>query len=248
MFEIGIPNFIKTSEYKSDPIKYNYFKTYHKGKYTLLVSHNGEFFSFLDIASTLKKFGILSLFMIISKDEKTDEYTFLIGNSFYPYEKTLLNKSIVKKDDTFEVQLQKTKKFIDMIKRMLNTQNIIVFPIDIKEDEIKDLIGEDIEFTTMDITKYLLLTPVTMPQEKKAIPIAISLMIAALAYVGYGYVDDYFRYTYKPKIRKEERKLKKTLKKEREKLKVVMEENKRLKAFMKDKSKMKIYKGSQSAR
>ena len=241
MFEIGIPNFIKTSEYKSDPLKYNYFRTYNRGKYTLLVSHNGEFFSFLDIASTLKKFNILSLFMIISK--KDDEYTFLIGNSFYPYEKTLVNKSIVKKDQNFKSQLQKTKQFIEMIRRMLNTKNIIIFPIDIDEKEIKELIGENIEYKLMDITKYLLLTPVTQPVEKLAKPFIISILIAGISYFLYGYIDDYFKYTYKPKIEMKIRKEKSKLRKEKNIYQSILNKNKELKSFLSNKSKMKIYEG-----
>ena len=241
MFEIGIPNFIKTSQYKSDPLRYNYFQIYNRGKYTLLVSHKGQFFSFLDIASTLKKFKILSLFMIISKEN--DTYTLLIGNSFYPYEKTLLNKSIIKKDENFKKNLQKTKNFIDMIKRMLDTKNIIVFPIGIEDEEIKELLQDSIEYTTMDITKYLILTPVTQPIEKLLIPIAISFIMGFFAYTAYGYIDDYFQYTYKPKIEEQIRIENKKLKKERKVYEEIASENRKLKLFLKDKEKMQIYRG-----
>ena len=241
MFEIGIPNFIKTSEYKADPLKYNYFRTYNRGKYTLLISHSGEFFSFLDIASTLRKFNILSLFMIISK--KDDEYTFLIGNSFYPYEKTLVNKSIVKKDQNFKSQLQKTRQFIEMIKRLLNTKNIIVFPIDMDEKEIKELIGDSIEYKTMDITKFLILTPITQPPEKLIKPFIISMIIAGLTYFLYGYIDEYFEYTYKPKMEMQIRKEKSKLKKEKKVYQTLLNKNKELKSFLSNKSKIKVYKG-----
>ena len=242
MFEIGIPNFIKTSVYKSDPLKYNFFQTYNRGKYTLLVSHKEQFFSFLDIASTLKKFKILSLFMIIAK--KNDTYTFLIGNSFYPYEKTLLNKSVIKKDENFEENLEKTKQLISMIKKMLNSQNIIIFPIDIDEDEIKELFDGFINYEIRDITKYLLLTPITQPPEKLIVPIGISLLIFLSVYFINGYVDDYFKYTYKPKVQRVLSKNKKFLKKEKAKLKELIDENKRLKSFLKNKENMKVYRGN----
>ena len=243
MFEIGIPNFIKTDDYKNDPLKYNYFRTYNRGKYTLLVSHDGEFFSLMDIATTLKKFKIFSLFMIISKDKKNDEYTFLIGNSFYPYEKTLLNKSTIKKGKEYQIQLTKAKKFIDMEKKLLNSDEMIIFPIDVSKKEVEELIGDSINYKIMDITKYLLLTPVTKPLEKTLISIVSAILIIGGFYYLNNYLDEYFKYEYKPKIQKEISKEKSFLKSEKKRYEKILKKNEQLKNFLKDKNKMKIYRG-----
>ena len=243
MLEIGIPNFIKTTTYNSDPLKYGYFNTYKRDKYTLLVSHDGEFFSFMDIATTLRKFKIHSLFMIISKDPQKDEYTFFIGNSFYPYEKTLVNKTVVIKDENFDKQIEKTKKFILMIKTMLNTKNIIIFPIGITKEEIDELLGDNIDYKISDLTKYLLLTPTTAPANKKMIPVVAAVVLAGLFYYLGSYLGDYFQYDLKDEYNRELRVSKKQMYKQMDDFKVVKDENTRLTTMLENKNSVKIYRG-----
>lgn len=243
MFEIGIPNFIKTTTFSSDPLKYGYFNTYKRDKYTLLVSHDGEFFSFMDIATTLKRLGILSLFMIITKEPHKDEYTFFIGNSFYPYEKTLLNKTIVIKDENFDKQINKTKKFIDMIKTMLNTKNIIIFPVNITNSEINELLGDSIKYTISDLTKYMALTPLTAPINKKIKPIIMSLVIVGLFFYLSSYMDDYFRYDLTNKYQNEVKDSKKLMYKQMDMLKVIEDKSIKLQSMLKSKNAIKIFQG-----
>ena len=244
MFEIGIPNFIPTKEYNNDPLKYGYWYTYKRGKYTLLVSHNGEFFSLLDIATTLKKFKIQSLFMIISKDKKSDEYTVLIGNSFYPYDKTLLHKSVIKKDENFEAQIKKMHQFIDMVKALLNTSEVIVFPIDVDDNEIKMLLSDSLEYTILDITKYLILTPTVEPMIKKMVPVIISIVIGFGAFYLSSYINDYFEYDYKEELQHELSISKRKLYAQMDIYREVKKKNDELKALFRNKNNILIYRGT----
>ena len=244
MFEIGIPNFITTKEYNLDPLKYGYFHIYKRGKYTLLVSHSGEFFSLMDIANTLKKFKIQSLFMIISKENEKDEYTVLIGNSFYPYEKTLLHKSVIKKDENFQIQINKMKQFIDMVKKLLNSSEVIVFPIGVHESEIKLLLDDSINYSLSDITKYLYLTPTVESILKKIIPFLSSVVICSLFYYFSSYIDDYFEYDVKERLKRELAVSKKKMYAQMDILSKVNKKNQELKRILSDKVRIRIYKGN----
>jgi len=114
MLEIGVPQFIKKSVYELDTFKYGYYRVHNRGEYVLLIEHDEVFYSLFDIAQSIRKFGIKSIFILISKDDETEDYTFFIGNSINPYDKNLFNKTVIPSDDLFQTKLHTVMKLLEL--------------------------------------------------------------------------------------------------------------------------------------
>jgi hypothetical protein len=224
MLEIGVPKYIRKSLYDIDPFKYGFYRAHHRGDYTLLVEHDEVFYSFFDIAKTIKMMGIKSLFIILSKDEDTGDYSFLIGNSISPYDKNLFNKTVIPSDETFQKKLHTMMKLIEVIERTLNSEQFIVFPIGVAQEEVDALLG-DLQYELMDITKFLVLSPVVEPSQKKMIPYLISAIILGVSYFASSYMSDYYNYDARTQLNREKSKKTNLLNSLKSKLGPLMKEN-----------------------